>query len=100
MPIYKFSGKKNVIGLSFIGQTKAFAQDSNELVMDGFVIVNGFVEVGITKGLSVNLSGNNLLDTLAITEAEEGSITTNATNYVRARPMPGRTISMALTYRF
>lgn len=100
IPSYKFSGKKNTIGLSFIGQTKAYAQDSNELVMNGFVIVNGFVEVAITKGLSVNLSGNNLLDTLAITETEEGSITANTTNYVRARPMPGRSVSMALSYRF
>ncbi len=99
IPTLKFA-KTNTLGLSFIGQTKAFAQDSNQLVMNGFVIVNGFVEVGITKGLSVNVSGNNLLDTLAITESEEGSITANATNYVRARPMPGRSVSMALSYRF
>lgn len=100
MPTYNFSENKNTIGLSFIGQTKAFTQDSNQLVMNGFVIVNAFVEVGITKGLSVNLSGNNLFDTLAITETEEGNITDNAVNYVRARPMPGRSISMALSYKF
>ena len=100
MPTYKFSGNKNTLGLSFIGQTKAFAQDSNELVMKGFVIVNGFVEVEVAKGLSVNISGNNLLDKLAITEVEEGSITANAVNYVRARPMQGRSISMAVSYRF
>ncbi len=100
IPSYHFSGKKNTFGLSFIGQTKAFAQDSNELVMNGFVIVNGFVEVGLANGLSLNVSGNNLFDTLAITEAEEGSITANTVNYVRARPMPGRSISMALSYRF
>lgn len=100
IPTYKFLNNKNTLGLSFIGQTKAFTQDSNELVMDGFVIVNGFVEVGITKGLSLNVSGNNLFNTLAITEAEEGSITANTVNYVRARPMPGRSISMTLAYRF
>jgi outer membrane receptor protein involved in Fe transport len=100
MPTYNFSGNKNTVGLSFIGQTKAYAQDSNQLVMNGFVIVNAFVEVGITKGLSVNLSANNLFDTIAITESEEGNITDNAVNYVRARPMPGRSISMALSYRF
>lgn len=100
MPTYNFSDNQNTIGLSFIGQSKAYAQDSNQLVMNGFVIVNAFVEVGITKGLSVNLSGNNLLDTLAITESEEGNITDNAVNYVRARPMPGRSISMALSYKF
>ncbi len=100
MPTYNFSGKKNTLGLSFIGQTKAYAQDSNQLVMNGFVIVNGFVEVEVAKGLSLNLSGNNLLDTLAITESEEGNITDNTVNYVRARPMPGRSVSMALSYRF
>ena len=100
MPTYNFSGNKNTAGLSFIGQSKAFAQDSNQLVMNGFVIVNAFVEFGITKGLSVNLSGNNLFDTLAITESEEGNITDNTVNYVRARPMPGRSLSMALSYKF
>lgn len=100
IPTYKFGKASNVFGLSFIGQTKAYAQDSNELVMNGFVIVNGFVEFGITKGLSLNVAGNNLLNTLAITEAEEGSITANTTNIVRARPLPGRSLSMALTYKF
>ena len=93
IPSYKFS-KTNSAGLSFMGQTQAFAQDNNQLVMNGFVLINGFVELGITKGLSLNISGNNLLDTLAITEVEEGSITENTVNYVRARPFPGRSISM------
>ena len=99
IPSYKFS-KTNSAGLSFMGQTQAFAQDSNQLVMNGFVLINGFVELGITKGLSLNISGNNLLDTLAITEVEEGSITENTVNYLRARPFPGRSISMALSYKF
>lgn len=100
MPTYKFLGKKNTIGLSFIGQTKSFAQDANELVMNGFVVVNGFVEFAITKGLSINVAGNNLFDTLAVTEVEEEKITENATNYVRARPFPGRSLSATLSYRF
>ena len=99
IPSYKFS-KTNSAGLSFMGQTQAFAQDSNQLVMNGFLLINGFAEFGITKGLSLNISGNNLLDTLAVTEVEEGSITENTVNYVRARPFPGRSISMALTYKF
>ncbi|WP_281238710.1 TonB-dependent receptor domain-containing protein [Flavobacterium praedii] len=100
MPTYSFLGDKNTIGLSFIGQTKAYTQDSNELIMNGFVIANAFVEIGITKGLSANFSVNNLFDTLAITETEEGAITENTVNYVRARPMPGRSTSVALSYRF
>ena len=100
IPSYKFGKNNNAIGFSFIGQSKAYTQDENKLVMKGFMIVNSFVDFTVTKGLSLNLSGNNLLNTLAITEAEEGSITENKVNYIRARPMPGRSVSMAITYRF
>lgn len=99
IPTYKFL-KNNTIGLSLIGQSKAFTQDNNDLVMKGFMIANLFAEFGITKGLSLNVAGNNIFNTLAITEAEEGSITDNTTNIIRARPLPGRTISMTLSYSF
>lgn len=101
IPTYNFgSEKQNSVGLSFIGQSKAFAQDSNELVMPGFVIVNSFINVGVTKNLNANLSANNIFDSLGITESEEGSIVEGQVNYVRARPVPGRSISLGLTYSF
>lgn len=101
IPTYSFGGdKQNSIGLSFIGQSKAYAQDSNELVMPGFVIVNSFINVEVTKHLNANLSANNLFDSLGITESEEGSIVEGQVNYVRARPVPGRSISLGLTYNF
>jgi len=101
IPTYNFgSDQKNNIGLSFVGQTKAFAQDSNELVMPGFVMFNAFINVGITEGLAINLAANNLFDSLGITESEEGSITEGATNFVRARPLPGRSVSLTLSYSF
>jgi len=100
IPTYKFGKANHSAGLSFIGQSKAFTQDENKLVMKGFVLVNGFVDFSLTKGLSLNVSGNNLFNTLAITEAEEGSITENQVNYIRARPLPGRSVSMTVSYRF
>lgn len=101
IPSYNFGvEKQNSIGLSFIGQTKAFAQDTNELIMPGFVIINGFVNIGITKNLNANLSANNIFDTLGITESEEGSIVEGQTNFLRARALPGRSISLGLTYQF
>ncbi|GAL00074.1 TonB-dependent receptor [Nonlabens ulvanivorans] len=101
IPSYNFGAdKQNSLGLSFIGQTKAYAQDTNELIMPGFVIVNGFVNVGITKDLNANLSANNLFDTLGITESEEGSIVEGQTNFLRARALPGRSISLGLQYNF
>ena len=101
IPTYNFgTEKQNSFGLSFIGQSKAYAQDNNDLVMPGFVIVNGFFNYGITKDLSANLGFNNIFDTLGITESEEGSIVEGQTNYVRARPVPGRSISLGLNYTF
>lgn len=101
IPSYNFGkDNKSSVGLSFIGQSKAFAQDSNELVLPGFVIVNSFVSFEIANNLNLNISANNLFDSLGITESEEGSITEGEVNYLRVRPVPGRSISTGVTYRF
>ncbi|MBO6879846.1 TonB-dependent receptor [Winogradskyella sp.] len=101
IPTYNFGNEKqNSVGLSFIGQSKAFAQDNNELVLPGFVIINSFINVGITENLKANLSANNIFDTLGITESEEGSIVEGQTNFLRVRPVPGRSISLGLSYNF
>ncbi|WP_276975848.1 TonB-dependent receptor [Flavobacterium filum] len=98
---YKFGadGKHNV-GVSFIGTTKSFAQDNNELVMPGYVYFNPFVNIELTKGLTASLNVNNVFDTIGITEVEEGSIVENTDNIVRARSINGRTTSLTLSYRF
>lgn len=54
----------------------------------------------ITNSLTANLSANNIFDTLGITESEEGSIVEGQTNFLRVRPVPGRSISLGLGYTF
>jgi len=98
--IPSYSMGNHSVGLSLIGQTDAFAQDNNDLVMPGYLIVNGFLNIGITKGLSLSLNANNLLDTIGITESEEGSITEGQVNYLRARSITGRSISGTVRYTF
>lgn len=98
--IPSYSLGNHSIGLSLIGQTDAFAQNSNELVMPGYLIANGYVRIGISNGLSLSVNANNLLDTIGITESEEGSITEGQTNYVRARSITGRSISGTIRYNF
>jgi len=98
IPAYSFNS--HTAGISLIGQTKAYAQDSNELVMPAYVIVNAFANINITDGLVASVNANNLLNALGITESEEGSIVENQVNYVRARPITGRTISLSLDYTF
>jgi len=101
LPSYNFGADaQHSVGLSFIGQTEAFAQDNNDLVLPAFLIVSGNVNFQIAKNLTANLSANNIFDTLGITEAEEGSIVEGETNYIRVRPVPGRSVSLGLGYRF
>ena len=88
------------IGLNIIGTTDAFAQDSNELEMEAYAYFNAFASYAITEDLVVSVSANNLFDEFGITEVEEGSITENTVNYVRARPIVGRTVSLSVNYAF
>jgi outer membrane receptor protein involved in Fe transport len=87
-------------GLSILGQTSAYAQDSNELKMPGYLLINGFVNIAVSEALTFSVSGNNLTNTLAITESEEGSITNGQVNIVRARPAPGRSLLATVRYTF
>ncbi|GLB51420.1 TonB-dependent receptor [Neptunitalea chrysea] len=95
-------GKSNehMLGFSVIGTTKSYAQDSNELVMPGYAYVNPFVRFQLIDGLTASLNVNNVFDTIGITEVEEGSITENTNNIVRARAINGRTTSLTLSYKF
>ncbi len=92
--------KQSSVGLSFIGQTEAFAQDSNELVMPGYMVVNGFFNLGVTDNISLNFAGNNIFGVMGITESEDGSIVEGQNNIVRARSINGRSISMSVAYKF
>jgi len=98
IPSYTY--KAHSIGVSIIGQSDAYAQDNNDLVMPGYFVTNAFVNFGIRKGLTFSVNGNNLLNAIGITESEEGSITNNQVNYVRARSISGRSISCTLRYNF
>lgn len=98
LPSYKVGAHE--VGLSLIGQTKAYAQDNNQLVMPGYLLVNGFVNLSVSPALTLSLGGNNLLDAIGITESEEGAIVDGTTNWVRARSVTGRSVSATLRYTF
>jgi outer membrane receptor protein involved in Fe transport len=88
------------VGFSAIGTTKSFAQDDNKLIMPGYVFFNPFVRVELTKSLSTTFNANNIFNAIGITEVEEGSITANQDNILRARSINGRTISMSVIFKF
>ncbi|MBP7821358.1 MAG: TonB-dependent receptor [Saprospiraceae bacterium] len=99
-PIYNFGKANHQIGLNIYGTSSAYAQDNNELVLPAYLVLNPFVNFNITSSLSAGVSMNNALNAIGVTESEEGSITDNQTNYVRARPIMGRSTNLTLSYKF
>lgn len=96
-------------GGSAIGTTSSYfsdpahgtAQNASALKMPAYVTLNAFVQYRFTPELTVGLNVNNLTDTEAWTEGEEGALpATNALQVMRARSQTGRTTSLSLSYRF
>jgi outer membrane receptor protein involved in Fe transport len=101
--MYSFNPNVNIEKLSFgffaVGSTKAFTQDSNKLIMPSYIIVNPYISYRLLNNLTLNVNANNVFNSLAITEAEEGTM--QGTNgIVRARTLPGRTIAASVKFDF
>jgi outer membrane receptor protein involved in Fe transport len=101
-PSYNF-GKtsQHGVALSVLGTTKSYAQDDNALVMPAYAYFNLIGRAGLTEGLSLVLSLNNLFDTVGITEVEgNGDGAFNGNRLVRARSISGRSSTLSLQYKF
>ena len=88
------------VGFNIVGTTKAYAQDNNQLIFPGYTQVNAFVSYRPIDRVELSLNANNLFNVTGITEAEEGSITANTNNYIRARAINGRTVSASIRFDF
>ncbi len=94
----EFRFERVAVGLNVLGSTDFYVADSNELEQEGFVLINAFANVSFSEHLAVALNVNNLTDEFAITESEDATAVTGG--LVRARPVPGRSTSLTLSYRF
>lgn len=97
-PTYTYKG--HTIGLNLIGTAGSYAQDVNKLRLPGYVVTNLNVGVHVAKGLYAIFGANNLLNTIGVTEAEEGSMTENTVNYLRGRSILGRSMTLSVRYNF
>ena len=86
------------LGVNAVGTSDSYAQDSNQLVLPGFTVMNAFVNLRPTDGITLSLNANNVFDTKGFTEAEEGAIPANG--IVRARSINGRTLSASVRFDF
>jgi outer membrane receptor protein involved in Fe transport len=78
------------MGASIIGTTKSFSQDDNKVTMDGFAVINAFVNWKAWNNLTVGLGVNNLANVIGYTESE-GSV---------ARSVNGRAVKGTIKYSF
>ena len=86
------------VGINFVGTDEVFIADSNDLKFDSYIVTNLFFNYLVNDNFSVSLNANNLFDEEGFTEGEEGSAV--AGDFVRVRPINGRTTSVTLRYNF
>ncbi len=90
--------KYATVGANFIGTTSSYAQDTNQLKLPGYTLVNAFVQVRPTERVQLMLNVNNLFNKLALADVEQAAIP--ASGVVAGRAYLGRTASATLRYSF
>ncbi|MEH3048136.1 TonB-dependent receptor [Sphingomonas adhaesiva] len=86
------------VGANMLGTTSSYTQDTNQLKLPGYTVVNAFVQFRATDRVLVSLNSNNLFDANGFTEAEDAVIPANG--IVRARAINARTTSLSLRVGF
>ncbi len=94
----RFDTERFSIGGNVVGSTSSYAQDSNQLKLPAYALVNAFAQVRPMERVSLTLNVNNLFDATAITEVTQPSIP--ASGIVVGRAVNGRTISASLGFSF
>ncbi|TXI85912.1 MAG: TonB-dependent receptor, partial [Cupriavidus sp.] len=90
--------KYATVGVNVIGTTSSYAQDTNQLKLPGYKLVNAFVQLRPTERVQLMLNVNNLFDKLALADVEQATIP--ASGVVLGRAYAGRTASATLRYSF
>jgi outer membrane receptor protein involved in Fe transport len=90
--------KYATLGVNLIGTTSSYAQDTNQLKLPGYTVVNAFVQVRPTERVQLMLNVNNLFNELALSDIEQATIP--ASGVVAGRAYNGRTASATLRYTF
>ncbi|NNC97249.1 MAG: TonB-dependent receptor [Gammaproteobacteria bacterium] len=86
------------VGLNLVGTDEVFVQDNNDLKFDAYTTANLYFNYDLNERVSFSVNANNLFDAEGFTEGEEGSAAVG--DYVRIRPINGRTISGTVRYNF
>ncbi|QAY78738.1 TonB-dependent receptor domain-containing protein [Sphingosinicella sp. BN140058] len=85
-------------GASSVTVTSSYAQDTDQLRMPGFTVVNAFVQFHPTERVQLSVNANNLFNTLGYYEISQATVPANGIGWGRANN--GRTISTSLSLSF
>jgi outer membrane receptor protein involved in Fe transport len=90
--------EKVTFGAVINGTTESFAQDTNQLVQPGYVLVSPFVQYRPARGLTVAVNAFNVFNELAVVAIQAPTIP--ASGLTNAQVMNGRTVTASLRYAF
>lgn len=93
-----YSGDSFDAGVNIFSTGAAPVQDSNQFDLPGYTTVGAYLNYKLTDKVTFSVAGNNLLDQVGFTEGEEGNPAIG--DFVRFRPINGRTISATVRYTF
>jgi outer membrane receptor protein involved in Fe transport len=92
-------------GVNVNGTTDSYAGFANLFIQPGYTVVGAYLNWHISDSLTASINGNNILDEVGVTEAEEDAgrywkINSTAYNVTSGRSIGGRTVSARLKYTF
>ncbi|MDB2438087.1 TonB-dependent receptor [Hellea sp.] len=93
-----YMGENYDVGLNIFSTGDAPVQDDNAFDLPSYTTVGAYVNYEVYDGLTMSLNANNLLDEQGFTEGEEGAPSIG--EFIRFRPINGRTISATVRYDF
>jgi outer membrane receptor protein involved in Fe transport len=86
------------LGAAVNGTAESFAQDANQLVQPGYVLVSPFVQFRPAEGVTVALNAFNVFNELAVVSLQAPAIPPSG--LTNAQVMNGRTVTASLRYAF
>lgn len=90
--------EKVTFGAVINGTTESFAQDTNQLIQPGYVLVSPFLQYRPAEGVTVALNAFNVFDELAVVQIQAPTIPPSG--LANAQVMNGRTVTASLRYAF
>jgi len=93
-----FVGENYDLGLNIFSNGRAPVQNSNQFDLPAYTTIGAYINYELYDGLRLSLAANNLFDEIGFTEGEEGNPAIG--DFVRFRPINGRTVSATIRYNF